>query len=76
MWCLAKVPLPKPKKRRIGSKTTAYIFIGYTHNSLAYRFLELETNSVLKNKNVEFFENIFLVKDKIEKHDQYEWVVQ
>ena len=40
MWgCLAKVAVPTPKKVKIGPKTVDCIFIGYAHNSSAYRFL-------------------------------------
>ena len=65
MWgCLAKVMLPDPKKRKIGSKTSNCMFIGYTSNSAAYKFLVLtsdvlESNTIIETKNVEFFEQIF-----------------
>ena len=45
VWgCLAKVAVPLPKKVRIGPKTIDCIFIGYSHNSAAYRFLIYESN--------------------------------
>lgn len=53
VWeCLAKVPLPKSKKRRIGSKPTYCIFIRYAHSDMN-RFLKIEYNSVLESKNAE-----------------------
>ena len=40
VWgCLAKVVVPIPKKVKIGQKTVDCAFIGYAHNSSAYRFL-------------------------------------
>ena len=36
---LAKVEVPIPKKVKIGPKTADCVFIGYAHNSSAYRFL-------------------------------------
>ena len=40
VWgCLAKVAVPIPKKVKIGPKTVDCVFIGYAHNSSAYRFL-------------------------------------
>ena len=40
MWgCLAKVAIPTPKRVKIGPKFVDCIFIGYAHNSSAYRFL-------------------------------------
>jgi len=39
VWgCLAKVMLPGPKKRKIGSKTSDCMFLGYAEHSAAYRF--------------------------------------
>ena len=60
VWgCLANVMLPDPKKRKIGSKTSNCIFIGYASNSVAYRFLVLksdvlECNTIIETKNAEF----------------------
>ena len=68
-WCLAKVLLPEPKKRKLGPKTFDAAFISYVENSAAYRFLVIksenrlvEVNSVIETKNADFFENIFLWK--------------
>ena len=52
--------LPDPKKRKIGSKTSNCMFIGYANNSVAYRFLVLksdvlESNTIIETKNAEFF---------------------
>jgi len=61
MWgCLAKVMLPDPEKRKIGSKTSDCLFLGYVERSAAYRFLVLnseiiECNTIVETKNVEFF---------------------
>ena len=62
--------LPKPEKRKIGSKTYDCMFIGYASNSAAYRFLvlksdNLEYNSIIETKNVDFFEYIFPLSEKI-----------
>ena len=39
VWgCLAKIAIPKPKRRKIGSKTIDTIFIGYGQNTSANRF--------------------------------------
>ena len=44
MWgCLAKVAVPTSKKVKIGPKIVDCIFIGYTDNSSAYRFLVYES---------------------------------
>ena len=60
VWgCLAKVMLPDPKKRKIGSKTSDCMFIGYASNSATYRFIVfkrdvLYCNTIIKTKNDEF----------------------
>ena len=71
VWgCFAKVMLPDPKKRKIGSKTSYCMFIGYANNSAAYRFLVLksvvlESNTIIETKHAEFFEHIFPLFGKI-----------
>jgi len=65
--CLAKVMLLDPKKRKIGSKTSDCMFLGYAEHSVAYRFLVLnsdiiERNIIVVTKNAEFFEHIFPLK--------------
>jgi len=59
--------LHDPKKRKIGSKTSDCMFLGYAKHSAAYRFLVLksdiiERNTIVEMKNVEFFEHIFSLK--------------
>ena len=54
VWgCLAKVLLPEPKKRKIGSKTTDCLFIGYAKYSATYRFLALKSDVLEKNTIIE-----------------------
>jgi hypothetical protein len=36
---LAKVNVPTTKKRKLGPKMVDCVFLGYAHNSIAYRFL-------------------------------------
>lgn len=67
VWgCLTKVAVPPPKKVTIGPKTVDCIFIGYAHNSSAYRFLvyksdisDIHVNTVMESRNASFFEHIF-----------------
>jgi len=60
VWgCLAKVMLPDPKKRKIGSKTFDRMFLGYVEHSVAYRFIVLksdviEHNIIVETKYLEF----------------------
>ena len=65
VWgCLAKVLLPDLKKRKIGSKTSDCMFIGYAQQSAAYLFLVLKSdildrNTIVETKDAEFFENVY-----------------
>ena len=67
MWeCLGKVVVPPPKKVKIGPKTIDCIFIGYAHNSTAYRFLvhalnipDIHKNIIMESRNASFFEDVF-----------------
>ncbi|KAL2505529.1 Uncharacterized protein Adt_21150 [Abeliophyllum distichum] len=75
VWsCLAKVAVLTPKKVKIGPKTVDCIFIGYAHNSSAYRFLVLDSkisdihkNTIMESRNASFFEHLFLYKSKEEE---------
>jgi hypothetical protein len=40
--CLTKVNVPINKKRKLGPKIVDYVFLGYAHRSIAYRFLEIK----------------------------------
>jgi hypothetical protein len=64
--CLAKVNLLKPKKRKLGPKTVDCAFLGYAHNSTAYRFLviksdtpEQNVNTIMESRDASFFKDIF-----------------
>jgi hypothetical protein len=74
VWgCLAKVEIPKLKKVKNGPKTIDCIFIGYAHNSSAYRFLahdsnipEIHKDTIMESRNASFFENVFPRKSREE----------
>jgi hypothetical protein len=68
--CLAKVNASINKKRMLGPKTVDYIFLGYAHHSIAYRFLVIKSkvpnvhvDTFLESRDVSFFENIFSMKN-------------
>ena len=68
--CLAKVNIPITKKRKLGPKTVDCVFLGYAHNSVAYRFLvvrsdvpDVPVNMVTESKDATFFEDIFPMKN-------------
>jgi hypothetical protein len=54
------------KKRKLGPKTMDCVFLGYSHHSIAYRFLVIKSeiydvhiDTFLESRDVTFFENIF-----------------
>jgi len=50
VWgCLAKVIFPNSNKRKIGSKSSDCMFIGYAEHSAAYRFLVLKSDLLDNN---------------------------
>ena len=59
VWgCLAKVAVPNLKRIKIGSKSVDCVFIGYAHNSSAYRFLihksdvpDMNVNTIIESRN-------------------------
>ena len=73
VWgCLAKIAIPKPKRRKIGSKTIDTIFIAYGQNTSANRFLVIDSeingisnNTIIESRDATFFEDIFPFKSKI-----------
>jgi hypothetical protein len=72
MGCLAKVNVPACKKRKLGPKTIDCVFLGYAHNSAAYRFLviksdflDVHVNIVTESRDASFFEDIFPMKDRV-----------
>lgn len=63
-----------PKRKKIGPKTVDSVFLGYAHNSSAYRFLvtnsevrEISNNSIIESRDATFFEHIFPYKTRIPK---------
>jgi hypothetical protein len=64
--CLVKVNLLELKKRKLGPKIVDCSFLGYAHNSMAYRFLiiksdtpEQDVNTIMESRDASFFEDIF-----------------
>ena len=75
VWgCLAKVNIPINKKRKIGPKTIACVFVGYYLHCTTYIFLvvnskvsKISNNTIMESRDVTFFENVFLLKNKFFK---------
>ena len=68
--CLAKVNIPISKKRKLGPKIVDCVFLGYAHQSIAYRFLvvkskvsDMHVDIIMESRDATFFENIFPMKD-------------
>ena len=68
--CLAKVNVPIPKKRKLGSKTVDCVFLGYAFHSIGYRFLivksdvpDMHVGTIMESNDATFFEDIFPMKN-------------
>ncbi len=66
VWgCRAIVKVPTPKRKKLGERGIECIFIGYAHNSKAYRFMVIEPNDsisiniVIESRDAIFYENRF-----------------
>ena len=74
MWgYITKVTVPPHIKMKIQPKTIDCIFIDYTHNSIAYRFLvhklnnlNIHKNTIMESMNALLFEDVFPCKSKEE----------
>lgn len=68
--CLAKLEVAKKKNVKIKHKTIDCIFIEYTSNSSAYRFLvhksdiqDIYEGTIIESRNASFLENVYPCKD-------------
>jgi hypothetical protein len=55
--CKAEVHIPKEKRTKLSDKSETLIFVGYSANHKAYRFLNLETNQITISRDAFFLEN-------------------
>ncbi|KAL0302302.1 UNVERIFIED_CONTAM: Retrovirus-related Pol polyprotein from transposon TNT 1-94 [Sesamum calycinum] len=70
MWgCLAKVLVPKHKRKKLGPKTVDAVFLGYVETSYALRFLVIkseisgiEVNTIVEFRDAVFLEDVFPMK--------------
>ena len=65
--CLAKVNIPISKKRKLGPKIVDCVFLGYAHQSIAYRFLvvkyevlDMHVDTIMESRDATFFRTYFL----------------
>nr|KAJ0206321.1 hypothetical protein LSAT_V11C500272090 [Lactuca sativa] len=69
VWgCVAYYRTPDPKRTKLGARTNKSIFIGYAHNSKAYRLLDIESGVVVESRDVEFFEYKFSRDEENSSH--------
>jgi hypothetical protein len=68
--------VPACKKRKLGQKSLA-VFLGYAHNSVAYRFLVIKSefpnvyvNILTESRDATFFKDIFPMKDRVATHSE------
>nr|KAJ0198106.1 hypothetical protein LSAT_V11C700355990 [Lactuca sativa] len=57
-----------PKRAKLGARANKSIFIGYAHNSKAYRLLDIESVVVVESRDVEFFEDKFSKDEENSSH--------
>ncbi len=65
VWgCLAYCRTPDPKRTKLGPRAIKCAFVGYAQNSKAYRLLDMESNTIIESRDVEFFENSLSLESK------------
>ena len=69
--CLAKIAIPKPKRKKIGPKNIDTVFLGHAQNSNANRFLvinseisRISNNTIVESREATFFRIYFLIKQE------------
>ena len=79
VWgCRAVVRLTEPKRKTLGDKGVECIFIGYAHNSTAYRFFVIEpnhaisVNTVIESRDAIFDETRFTSSPRPREVDREE----
>jgi hypothetical protein len=65
------------QETKIGTKTVDCVFLGYAHNSAAYRFLvsksefpDVQVNTLTESCDATLFEDIFPMKDRVATHSE------
>ena len=48
-----------PKRIKLGPRAMKSVFVGYAENSKAYRLLDLNSNTVVESRDIEFIEDKF-----------------
>ena len=72
MGCLAKVKIPHPRTRKIGTNTLDIVIVGYALDSNVGRFLvitsevsEIAKNTIIEARDAVHFENTFPLKSVV-----------
>ena len=65
--CLAYCKNNDPKRTKLGPRGIKCAFVGYAKNNKAYRLLNLESNTIIESKDVEFFEHLLASENRVQK---------
>ena len=66
MWgCVAYFRVPDPKRTKFEPRGIKNVFVGYAVNSIAYKLLDLSSNTIVESRDVEFIENKFINDSQI-----------
>ncbi|XP_071687092.1 uncharacterized protein [Rutidosis leptorrhynchoides] len=60
--CLAYVRIPDPKCVKLASRAYECVFVGYTINSKAYKFFDLNARVIIESNDADFYEHKFPFK--------------
>jgi len=63
VWgCLAYVKHVDPKRSKLGSQASTCVFVGYSLNSITYRFFDINNKVIIESSDAMFHENKFPYK--------------
>ena len=67
VWgCLVFYKIHNPKSSKLCARGIKSVFVGYAENSKAYRLLNLDSNVIMKSRDIEFIEDKFQHDSNIE----------
>ena len=64
--CLAYIHIPKDERRKLDSKASKCVFLGYSNESKAYRLFDVVKKKIIISRDVIFNENQFGLNDHTE----------
>lgn len=66
----AYVHIPREKREKWDAKSQEHLFVGYCTDSKGYRIINVETNEIIKSRDVIFDENKLMTSNRSDKDEE------